>query len=238
MNDPRDRLTPEIQREICSYIIAGGFGNVAAEAAGVPAKIFERWMQWGQAERPVGLYREFYLAVRRAEGQARLAAESRTFQKAALSWFSLGTGTGDGRGGGMDQSGQAASVDGGAADVLAGGAACAGDEDSRSAGGVSRGSRGGGEEAHGGRMDKDPAAEAMMEGQAEEMKNGEPRTENRELVAVADGGGRGPECGATDGRRTDGSGEPSYKGNGDRAVAAASCAMKVRRTCIETASKR
>src|SRR5262245_53556494 len=92
MNDPRYRLTPEIQREICSYIIAGGFANIAAEAAGVPAKVFERWMKWGQAERPVPIYRNFYLAVRKAEGQVRLAAESRTFQKAALSWLRSGPG--------------------------------------------------------------------------------------------------------------------------------------------------
>src|SRR5262245_59058160 len=72
MNDPRHQLTPRIQELICAYLRAGSFPHVAAEAAGVPQKVFERWLRWGRAKRPVPLYRDFYEAVSRAQAEARL----------------------------------------------------------------------------------------------------------------------------------------------------------------------
>ena len=48
MARPRYRLTPALQEKIVAYIRAGGFPHVAAEAAGLPRRVFERWLERGQ----------------------------------------------------------------------------------------------------------------------------------------------------------------------------------------------
>src|SRR5436190_8963368 len=92
MNDPRHQLTPEIQRETCAFIRSGSFQHVAAEAAGVPQKVFERWMKWGRAARPIPVYREFHEAVCRAQAEARVVAESHAFKHATITWLKSGPG--------------------------------------------------------------------------------------------------------------------------------------------------
>jgi len=92
MNDPLHQLTPQIQADICAFIRSGGFPNVAAEAAGVPQKVFDRWMRHGRAERPVPVYREFYQAVCQAQAHARLRAENHAFEHATVTWLKSGPG--------------------------------------------------------------------------------------------------------------------------------------------------
>src|SRR5436190_21153415 len=92
MNDPRHQLTPETQREICAFIRSGSFPHVAAEAAGVPHKVLERWMKWGKAARPAPLYRDFYEAVCQAQAHARVVAENRAFEHATITWLKSGPG--------------------------------------------------------------------------------------------------------------------------------------------------
>src|SRR5256885_11431863 len=92
MNDPHHELTPAIQNTICAYVRSGGFPEVAAQAAGVPVKVFERWMKCGRADRPVPLYRDFYEAVCTAQAQARLRAENRAFEQAPVTWLKSGPG--------------------------------------------------------------------------------------------------------------------------------------------------
>src|SRR5262245_26952124 len=92
MNDPRHPPTAEIQRQICGLIHSGAFLHVAAEAAGVPQKVFERWMRWGKAARPVPLYRDFYEAVCQAQAQARVVAENHAFEHATITWLKSGPG--------------------------------------------------------------------------------------------------------------------------------------------------
>src|SRR5262245_23408319 len=92
MNDPRHPLTPEIQRQICGLIHSGAFLHVAAEAAGVPQKVFERWMRWGKAARQVPLYRDFYEAVCQAQAQARVVAGNHAFEDATVTWLRSGPG--------------------------------------------------------------------------------------------------------------------------------------------------
>src|SRR5580765_630512 len=92
MNDPRHPLTPEVQQQICCFIRAGCFAQTAAEAAGIPAKIFNSWMRYGRARRPVPLYRDFLEAVHQAQAQARVVAESEARRKAPLSWLRYGPG--------------------------------------------------------------------------------------------------------------------------------------------------
>jgi hypothetical protein len=92
MSSSRPRLTPALQQTIVAYVRGGGFPHVAAEAAGVPAEVFDDWMR--QGERPGGArrYRAFALAVRQAAAQARLAAEVEAREKKALDWLRCGPG--------------------------------------------------------------------------------------------------------------------------------------------------
>jgi hypothetical protein len=91
---PRDRPlpTPELQQSICAFIRAGGFPRVAAEAAGVPAAVFERWLRRGKRRRAPDCYRAFAEAVAQARAQARLAAELQAFEKRPLDWLKCGPG--------------------------------------------------------------------------------------------------------------------------------------------------
>jgi hypothetical protein len=92
MNDPHHILTPELQALICAYIRSGAFPQIAAEAAGIPQKVFDRWMRYGQARRPLALYRDFAQAVRQAQAQARLLAENHALQQSPLNWLKSGPG--------------------------------------------------------------------------------------------------------------------------------------------------
>ena len=41
-------LTPELTKQICSYILAGADDNSAAEACGISRKTFMEWMRRGE----------------------------------------------------------------------------------------------------------------------------------------------------------------------------------------------
>jgi hypothetical protein len=92
MNDPHHVLTPELQATICAFIRSGAFPQIAAEAAGIPQKVFERWLRYGQAKRPLALYRNFAQAVRQAQAHARLLAENHALQQEPLTWLKSGPG--------------------------------------------------------------------------------------------------------------------------------------------------
>ncbi|MFO0845889.1 MAG: hypothetical protein U0797_26490 [Gemmataceae bacterium] len=81
------RLTDDVERSILSFIRAGGFAHVAAEAAGVPREEFEGWLA-----RPGPRYRAFALAVRQAEAQARLRVEVAVLDARPLDWLKSGPG--------------------------------------------------------------------------------------------------------------------------------------------------
>jgi hypothetical protein len=100
MTRPRDELTLEIQQAIVAYIRAGGYPHVAAEAAGVPRRVFERWLRQGEAEGSEEQYRAFAEAVRQAQAQARLGAEVAARNERPMSWLRSGPGkqTGDATG--------------------------------------------------------------------------------------------------------------------------------------------
>jgi hypothetical protein len=79
-------------QRICAFIRAGGYAPVAAEAAGLPRRLFRRWMARGLKPRARGPYRTFAEAVRQAESQARLGAEMAAYKKDALNWLKSGPG--------------------------------------------------------------------------------------------------------------------------------------------------
>ena len=88
----RHPLTPDVQAAICRYVLSGGFPHVAAQAAGVPREVFERWLRLARQRRPKRKYRLFYEAVMQARAQVRLAAEGKALLKDPLAWLKSGPG--------------------------------------------------------------------------------------------------------------------------------------------------
>lgn len=85
------KLTPEVQEKIVSLVRAGNYPEVAAQAAGINAATYYRWMQKGEeSTKPYGEFRE---AVKEAQAAAeshavtiiRKAAMDGSWQAAA--WF-------------------------------------------------------------------------------------------------------------------------------------------------------
>ena len=92
MADQRLRPDPVLCQRICAYIRAGGYAPIAAEAAGVPRRVFLKWLARGLKRRARGPYRTFAEAVRQAEAHARLGAEMAAYKKDALNWLKSGPG--------------------------------------------------------------------------------------------------------------------------------------------------
>jgi hypothetical protein len=86
------RLTPQLEQTIVAYIRAGGWPWIAAEAAGVPRTVFDRWMERGSAESARPAYRRFRLAILQAHAQARLGAEVAVLKGKPLDWLKSGPG--------------------------------------------------------------------------------------------------------------------------------------------------
>lgn len=89
------RLTPEIQKTIVAFARAGGFPEVAAEAAGVSRRVFVRWLRRGEQPGARRRFRAFTAAVREAVAQARLKAEVAVHEGKPLDWLKHGPGRGD-----------------------------------------------------------------------------------------------------------------------------------------------
>jgi hypothetical protein len=89
---PRHKLTPAVQKDIIAFIRAGGFPHVAAEAAGVPRAVFERWLRKGEARRTARRLRAFADEVRKARAQTRLGAEIAILSDKPLDWLRYGPG--------------------------------------------------------------------------------------------------------------------------------------------------
>jgi hypothetical protein len=88
----RCSLTPAVEKDVLAFIRAGGFPHVAAEAAGVPRAVFERWLRQGQAPDGPTKYRAFFEAVQRAQAQARLGAEVEALKGKPIDWLKSGPG--------------------------------------------------------------------------------------------------------------------------------------------------
>jgi hypothetical protein len=92
MTMARYRITARLQRDIVAFVHAGGFPEVAAEAAGIPREVFRRWMAQGDRPRAGKLVRELVEAVRTAQAQARLSAETEVRSARPLDWLKCGPG--------------------------------------------------------------------------------------------------------------------------------------------------
>lgn len=84
-------LTPQIQDTILNYIRAGAMAYVAAEAAGISERTFRDWMERGEGRhatrKPTPKLRRFAREVRRAQAEARVAAEVRAHQEDLRFWL-------------------------------------------------------------------------------------------------------------------------------------------------------
>ena len=85
-------LTPALCTTITAFIRAGGYPHVAAEAAGIPIRVFEKWLRMGASKGARPFYRQFWLAVRQARAQARLFAETKALNDKPTDWLKSGPG--------------------------------------------------------------------------------------------------------------------------------------------------
>lgn len=86
------RLTEERAKGILAAIRAGAFPNIAAEAMGVPADLFEKWLKMGTRDRAKEPYKTFAIQVEQAKAQARLKAEMNVFNDDPKAWLRSGPG--------------------------------------------------------------------------------------------------------------------------------------------------
>lgn len=92
MSASTPRLTPELQGRIASFVRAGGYPHVAAEAAGVSSRTFRNWLRRGSRAGAKPPYRGFVADLRQAAAQARLRAEVGIIDKRPLDWLKCGPG--------------------------------------------------------------------------------------------------------------------------------------------------
>ncbi len=92
MSRKRHPPTADVRQQIAAFIRAGGFPHVAAEAAGVPRRVFERWLKRGRARGAGALHRAFYESVFQAGAQARLGAEIAVLTDKPMDWLRQGPG--------------------------------------------------------------------------------------------------------------------------------------------------
>ena len=79
------KLTPEVQKLIVDAVAAGNYLHHAAQYAGIHIATLERWKQVGAREK-VGIYHDFFEAVKKAEGQAIARNVAIISKAAATSW--------------------------------------------------------------------------------------------------------------------------------------------------------
>jgi len=88
---PNSTADMTYQRAICAFIRQGAYPHVAAQAIGLPAALYERWMNTGLVKTR-SLFGMFRLAVLEAQAQARLKAEQALFEKDPVAWLRSGPG--------------------------------------------------------------------------------------------------------------------------------------------------
>jgi hypothetical protein len=85
----RTVLSKELLEKICSFIRAGTYDYVAAEACGVSRRTFFNWLERGEGRserRQSPLHVHFVRAVRQAQAECRAAAEV-TVKKIDPKWW-------------------------------------------------------------------------------------------------------------------------------------------------------
>ncbi len=87
---PSKILDAKVVEQVISYIRAGAYDWVAAQAAGLDRHTFRNWMRRGeQGEQP---FLAFFARVGRARAEARIVREIKVAEKDPLAWLRLGPG--------------------------------------------------------------------------------------------------------------------------------------------------
>jgi hypothetical protein len=92
--NPDSLPTAELLKTVTAYLVAGGTPHVAAEAAGVPRSLYNRWMRLGREPGSDPVCGHFRAAVRQAHAQSRLDAEISVRKNKPLDWLRYGPGKG------------------------------------------------------------------------------------------------------------------------------------------------
>lgn len=92
MTKTPDAFQPEVAETILTFLEAGAFEDVAAEAAGLPRETFHRWLARGTGRRAVEPYRSFARRVHKARATARAWAEVHVRQHDPRTWLKCGPG--------------------------------------------------------------------------------------------------------------------------------------------------
>lgn len=79
------KFTPEVREKILAAIRAGNYAGVAADYAGVGETTFYRWLQKGR-EAKSGKFREFWVAVKKAEREAEVRAVAQIQKHMDSNW--------------------------------------------------------------------------------------------------------------------------------------------------------
>jgi hypothetical protein len=89
---PRYQLTPQVEDVIAGFVSKGVYGQVAAEAAGIPGRVFDQWMRRGARRGTREEYRHFYKRISKARAAARLRLEMKVHDTDAQFWLRYGPG--------------------------------------------------------------------------------------------------------------------------------------------------
>jgi hypothetical protein len=92
MSALRFHVTEALVADIATRVQGGAFPHVAAEAAGIPAEVFQEWMERGSRPGAREPYRSLAIRVRNAHGHARCMAEVDLRQNEPKAWLLNGPG--------------------------------------------------------------------------------------------------------------------------------------------------
>src|SRR4051812_27893499 len=88
----RVKHLPDLEHTILAGVRAGGYPHVAAEAAGVDADNWRRWLALGKKKNAREPYRGFWLRLQQAKAQARLLREIEVAKEDPRFWLKNGPG--------------------------------------------------------------------------------------------------------------------------------------------------
>jgi hypothetical protein len=81
----KPKLTPELSQRICEFVRAGTYLVAAAAGCGIHRGTLYRWLERGE-QQSHGRYREFLLAVERAQGEAEVRDTLQIAKAAPTDW--------------------------------------------------------------------------------------------------------------------------------------------------------
>jgi hypothetical protein len=95
--NPDPLPTAELLKTVTAYVVAGGTPHVAAQAAGVPRRVYLGWLRQGREAAADPACRHFRAAVQQAHAQSCLDAEIAVRKNKPLDWLRYGPGKGSPR---------------------------------------------------------------------------------------------------------------------------------------------